>query len=533
MPKDIKIESDVLVVGGGMSGIFAAIKARQAGASVTLVDKGYAGKSGQTPYAKEIRVITPEWGDDIGSWVDQFSKLGEYINNRTWTELILRKSYDRYQDLVSWGVQFRKDEDIYAPVVMEWKVFGDVLRKKLLEQGVRVIDRCMITDLFQQEGRITGALGIPMGEYDRYIFQAKATVLCSGASGFKSWGWPISSLTSDGEIMAYRAGATLTGKEFCDTKFIPTSAPAYFGFSNWLAGGPEHLVAKIGGRSRMIDAEGQEIEERSESRYFMLLEFAVNKGRAPIYIELPGGKKIEIVAGTTTGMAHHKGEGIWPSGTDCSTGVSGLYAAGDILGDMPLGALYCAGMGIASATVTGAIAGNSAAEYALSTEATKADDGEVRKAKKDLQNITERKGGFSPRWVTQLLQNTLMPYFVLMIKSEDRMKAALTNIEYYRDHLVPMLYARDPHELRLAIETRNMVLNAEMKLKAALFRTESRGLHYREDYPRRDDNNWLAWVLIEDNDGEMKVFKKPVPKEWWPDPNLSYSERYPARFPGE
>ncbi len=87
----------------------------------------------------------------------------------------------------------------------------------------------------------------------------------------------------------------------------------------------------------------------------------------------------------------------------------------------------------------------------------------------------------------QLLQCTMMPYYVLYLKKEDRLRAALTYIEFMRDKLVPKILAKDRHELRLAHETANMVLNAEMILRASLFRTESRGLHYREDYPRRRD----------------------------------------------
>ena len=85
----------------------------------------------------------------------------------------------------------------------------------------------------------------------------------------------------------------------------------------------------------------------------------------------------------------------------------------------------------------------------------------------------------------------------------------------------------------LAHETKNIVLNAEMKLRASIFRTESRGTHYREDYPRRDDPNWLAWVILEEEHGTMKLRKEAIPKEWWPDLLKSYEERYPIKFPGE
>jgi succinate dehydrogenase/fumarate reductase flavoprotein subunit len=127
----------------------------------------------------------------------------------------------------------------------------------------------------------------------------------------------------------------------------------------------------------------------------------------------------------------------------------------------------------------------------------------------------------------------MMPYFVLFIKHGQRLQAALTIVEFLRDHLVPKMTAKDAHELRLAQETRNMVLNAEMMLRSSLFRTESRGLHYREDYPRRDDPAWLAWLKIKEVQGRMTVAKEPIPQEWWPDLSQPYEERYPARFPGE
>ena len=126
-----------------------------------------------------------------------------------------------------------------------------------------------------------------------------------------------------------------------------------------------------------------------------------------------------------------------------------------------------------------------------------------------------RTGGFSPRWVTQILRSVMTPYFITYIKHGRRLEAALTLVEFLRDHMAPMLYARDSHELRLAHETKNMVLNAEMMLRASLFRTESRGMHYREDYPRRDDSSWLAWTKLKE-EGSMKVFKELIPEEWRP-----------------
>lgn len=127
----------------------------------------------------------------------------------------------------------------------------------------------------------------------------------------------------------------------------------------------------------------------------------------------------------------------------------------------------------------------------------------------------------------------MIPYYVLHIKHEKRLQAALTNIEFLRDVLVPKLVARDSHELRLAHETRNMVLNAEMILRASLFRKESRGQHYREDYPRRDDPVWLVWTRLKDEKGKMTIDSEPVPEKWWPDITRPYEERYFNRLDAE
>ena len=167
----------------------------------------------------------------------------------------------------------------------------------------------------------------------------------------------------------------------------------------------------------------------------------------------------------------------------------------------------------------------------MKSDSVSLDEKNVEDLKKSIREPIERKGGFSPRWVAETLRSYMMPYFVMYIKHEDRLKAALTNVEFIRNHLVPRMVANDAHELRLAHETKSMALNAEMKLRSSMFRKESRGNHYREDYPRRDDPDWLVWVLLKEEDGKMTVYKKPMPEEWWPDLNKPYDERYPLQFP--
>ena len=70
-------------------------------------------------------------------------------------------------------------------------------------------------------------------------------------------------------------------------------------------------------------------------------------------------------------------------------------------------------------------------------------------------------------------------------------------------------------------------------MRTALYRRESRGWFYREDYPKRDDQNWLKWVLIKKEIDKMKVFSEPVPKECQGDTSICYEERYPFHYQEE
>ncbi len=539
------LDADVLVVGGGLAGCTAAIKAREAGVSVILVDKGYVGKSGQTPFAGSYCVFNPEWGDDLDAWMQQIDSVGEYVNNRTWTELCLTESLERYSELLSWGVKFGPDGaarlDQEPPrggmpigpckaVMMAVREPSMILRREVLKRGATIIDRTMVAELLtDDDGVVVGGVGIPMDSEGLVVFRTGAVVLAAGAGGFRPSRWPIDNLTSDADCMAYRVGAEITGKEFVDPHSGRADWAASSSFGRF-GRGPE------GGRPPRgipIDAEGN--RPPAARGLYLNLDFEAHQGRAPIYFEREDGGRYAVVGGAASGMSVHKAEGIWPAGTDCSCNVPGLYAAGDSLGTMQSGATYAAiGQSLLGCSVTGTHAGQGAAAYARGRGGAAHDEPDVGAVADAIVAPTRRPGGFSPRWVTQMLQNTMIPYYVMQVKSGDRLQAALTNVEFFRDHLVPLLYAGDQHELRLVHETRNMVLNAEMRLRASLFRTETRGCHYREDYPLRDDEEWLAWVVLKKGvDGAMELIKRPIPAEWHPDPTLPYEERYPNRVPGE
>lgn len=539
-PRVRSVETDVLVIGGGMAGCFAAIKACEAGADVTLIDKGTCGKSGQTPFAGGMLIFNEEWGDNLAAWLRQIETYGDHLNRRDWTEICFRESFARYEDLCAWGVEFERDaigalRRSGLPIGpckaahMGTLKPSQVLRRQAQRTGVHIIGRTMITSLLQgEDGVVRGAVGFSLDDEEAVIvIRAGAVVMAAGAGGLKVPGWPIGELTHDGDAMAYRVGATITGKEFVDPHASRADQDASSFFGRFGREGDD-------GRPRfgpVVDAEGGGVEEAGT--LFLGLEFAAHAGRAPLAMRLEEAD-LPLVGGAASGMAVHKAEGVWPAGPDCSSQVPGLYAAGDALGTMQSGATYAAiGQSIANCAVTGARAGEAAAGFARAADRLPLGDADVAHPVDEVLRPASRRGGFSPRWATQVLQNAMLPYFVMYVKRGDRLQAALTTVEFLRDHVAPRLYARDRHELRLAHETDNMVLNSEMRLRASLYREESRGCHYREDFPRRDDDAWLAWVLIREQDGRMTLAKEAVPEAWRPDPLAPYEERYPLRYPGE
>jgi succinate dehydrogenase/fumarate reductase flavoprotein subunit len=578
MVSDNLIETDVLVIGGSLAGSFAAIKAREEGLNVILVDKGFVGRSGAAMWSRETSIFNPEWGHNLNEWMIQIAKIGNYLNNPEWTEITLRESYDRYKDLVSWGVKFHKGKDgeplrmtghPQSKGVLESLDYGrgwtnlSIMRNQALKNGVKIMDRIMITDLMKQDGRVIGAAGFHTRSGVYYVFQAKATVICTGPGNMGSTHVGMPNMY-DGEAMAYRAGAIISGKEFANP-FTPgiddheTTKVSIKGREIKLA--PEDWHHHPRGAGAMVDSEGKVVNVITQS-----FISSVVTGHGPIYFdseatssltfpqrvehdEIDHGDKIDPTQrGLYLGTARFEsnmglgvyggGSGIWSADTKGATSLPGLYAAGDCYHTGAVGAVYpSSGFGTRNAMVSGARAGRGASEYASKLKKITTDREEVDRLKSSIYAPLERSGGFDASYIITQLKSIMVPYYITILKREDRLKAALTLVGFFNNNIGPMTYCRpgDVHGLRQVHETKGRVLTAEMILRASLFRTESRGWHYREDYPRRDDPNWLAWVQIRERNGEMEMVKDLSPKKWWWSDlaSIPYKERYPRRFLGE
>lgn len=537
------VNTDVLVIGGGMAGTFAAITAKAQGLSVTLVDKGTVGRSGATPWANTFSVFDETAGDDREEWIAGVRTSSDYVNNLDWLDQLMDESKNRWEDITAWGLL---DEDVRHPSL--------VLREKLLESGVELIERTMLTTLLTQDdesGRVIGAMGFSIDSEEAVVILAKATIICAGAGAFKAPGYPIQAQTADGDAMAYRVGAFISGKEWIDFHATSVDTPASC-WNQW--GGMWDTGVN---KTNSVFTAGMTLDSAFAIHTGEDISMNMDSGPGGDEGEMPEGERPEgpppdaegdgeagtrpgesrgeQVAGAATGLGIHKAEGIWPTTMQGACNVPGLFAAGDALASMLCGASYTGlGMSLSGSATQGVAAGEGAAEYAQQVAESTLSDDVIESVQTAMFAPRELESGFSPAWVTQVMQNAMFPYFVLFVKQQDRLEAALSTITFLRENMVPRLTAKDAHDLRLAHETANMLLNAEMKLRASLARTESRGTHYREDYPARDDDEWLAWVLLhQDTDGQMAVTKEDIPEEWKPDLSIPYEERYPNRFPGE
>ncbi|MDZ8118324.1 FAD-binding protein [Pontiella agarivorans] len=529
--KLMQVTADVLVVGGGMAGVFAAVKAHDSGARVVLVDKGAVGRSGQTPFARGIFRFDEKDGMSKAEYLMKTAEAAEYMNNPAYTELLLDQSAAVVDELESWGF-------------FEEATYTKAMNKPLKERKIRVIERVMLTHLLEKGGKAAGAMGLYIDKNESIAIHARSVILCTGASGFKPTGWQIGAQTADGDAMAYRIGAEISGKEWVD---------GHGGTNFGLEGKPMITASNTEEIRGMLGVEQNiEVEKNGPSVGGMMGpprgggEKGAHRGPPPGGGESgdrrgpppdgdkmaggpggppgggghggppPGGKGSKgpiVIGGVSAGMSNHKAEGLFPQDDQCSSNIPGLYAAGDSLCSMQNGGIYTqVGSSLAGSAAQGALAGKTAARYAATVQASRVTDEDLNLIRSDMYAPYLRERGFSPRWVTQTMQSVMIPNFILYVKSKERLQAALTYIEYIRDHQVPLLKADDLHELRLCHETANMVLNAEMKLRASLMRTESRGSHYREDYPERNDDEWLCWIKIrQDKNGNMETVKHPVP----------------------
>ena len=566
-PKKTEYECDVLVVGGGYAGLCAAVTASKAGMSVVLVDKGRPGYSGQSPHVCCTRWFDPDMGDERETVEKLYYHDAEYMANRNWFQVWIEESKSVYELFAELGLTeqypdanstgFAENDDFFG----YRDLVGNRLRHKrfmpgLLKNGVTVVDRTMIYDVVEADGRVIGAVGFDVASGTPMVFHAKATVLCMGSGAYRPAGWPTGGTSFDAISIGYRHGLPIIGQEFEDYHSSKGDSPsnawakeAFPYLQNLMLNGgeerKENLDRLTGVSSAFADCileGGKPYQSDAPSWHPFLWQNAApgdvrnNRVDTDEPKNQPGG-----CYGVAPGFAVHTVSGIFCGCEDTHgyTGIPGLYCAGDGCNGGPVGgATYAGRTGFTSNFfgLQGKRSGEVACAYVKTSgvELQKISEEKVRELTDEYTAPMRLTQGYDAVWALDCLQGIMTPFWTLLAKSEDRLNAALVNVCFMRDHIVPKVMALNAHDLRNCTELRHKVLQAEMKLRLSLQRRESRGCHYRTDYPFRDDANFLCYFVAEQRaDGGMQIRRVDYPDAWKGDRSEPYLERYTSYFPGE
>jgi succinate dehydrogenase/fumarate reductase flavoprotein subunit len=196
-------------------------------------------------------------------------------------------------------------------------------------------------------------------------------------------------------------------------------------------------------------------------------------------------------------------QGLWAIGDAC-------YQGSAWAGAVPAPPGRMRGSGVMNTLFTTLRGAPAAARFASGTAAAEVDYGEVKRFKEEIFAPLRHDRGLLAADAIYAVQDVVGKVKYNLRRSESRLQEALSKIEEIQQRLSE-LCAKDFHGLGKCHETRSMTTCAEMTLRAALMRRESRGTHYREDYPNRDDRNWLKWIIIKQEAGKMLLSTEPVP----------------------
>ena len=557
VPHDV-YTTDVLVIGGGLAGCWAAIAATRQGSRALVVDKGFVGGSGCSVFAGGVVLyLTPE--DDPAAFVREHCRESELLLDPAWVEWLVQANYERIAELDGWGAPFDRHDDAAAGQAGSlhrrliyvgsretvWRLGLDsvklmqLMRKQVLRtKQAKIIDHATIVKLLVQDGRIVGAVGIRRQDERLCLIQAKSVVLAAGGCAWKGTHFGHDMLCGEAYKLAWDVGATLMNMEF---------ANGYIATNTRFDSHGQCILAAIGGK--YLNGEGEPFLGKYSDKVPPAIHVIargmaaeIREGRGPIQLDLSAVpvkdremwlhafKHIAELArrsgqdlfadrtqwhpgfnGSVSGSA-----GIYFADKTMSSSVPGLFAAGDAA---TRGYVVGASSGItflnlAWANGSGYAAGAGAGAFAKDAVLQEVAGTAREQAFAELLRPMERREGLLPDTVYGQLQSQAMPPELNIFRESERMQRALAHVRALRQQAVPRLYAPDFHELVKCYEVEATALTTSLMYEAALLRTESRGWHYREDFPGRDDENWLRWVLAKpDGQGEPSFSYASVPRK--------------------
>jgi succinate dehydrogenase / fumarate reductase, flavoprotein subunit len=554
----INVETDVLVIGSGAAGMYAAIEAARRGCKVLLADRSLIGRGGATVMAQMTVAVAlgEEVPDDPSHHYENTIAAGRGLCDEKLARLLCEDAPDCIRELDRWGVGWaRKDGHITATtapghdrprcVYVDFINTGPAVSKTLrtvIARDAKNISKAgdlCIVDLVVSDGEVTGAAGWHLTTGAPVAIAAKATVLATGGLTrlFRRNSASVN-MGGDGYALALRAGAPLIDMEFVQFFPIGHLAPRLVGMDPIMW---DPFRYKLGGRllnGRMeeftsaygSDEDGKYVLTRDLATYAILKEVEAGRGSphggaylsfqhcTPAALREAFGPVVDRLAANNIDLtrtpvevapiAHYHMGGV-QADDSMATDVAGLFVAGEVVGGAN-GANRLSGNAITEALVFGRRAGRSAAARAgkIARQNIRAQDANaavdlVRASDGDAKNANTAE-------MVARLQATMADN-VGPIRTGSKLKGALEDIAALATALGRRPFghggAFDSERLDW-YDLRNMLAVARTVVQSASSRTESRGAHQREDFPDLRPQ-WRVHQQVRMSAGKMKISGAP------------------------
>jgi succinate dehydrogenase/fumarate reductase flavoprotein subunit len=549
------IDTDVLVIGGGVAGCLAAIGARELGARVAVIDKGGLLERCGSVAAGVDQILAvaedgPEW-DTPDFLLRHVPKLTDYVVDMKSVETFVRGLPGMLRKLEKLGVPFRdpatgkyfRHRTFGLPgeyhIDFDGSKFKPKISRAVIDSNSQIFLRSMAVNFLTHKDQTLGAsvFHIRTGEYQ--FFRSGAIILATGdtnrlsrnSSGlaFDSWHCPYN--TGDAQAMAARHGVLLANMEFTENTITPKGISSQG--TNSLTGLGAHFINAKGERFMLkYDPAGE------RARRDLLTSAIVSEtlaGNAPIFcdcrhLSLDILERLEETLGvdrpslprwfrekgidlkkepfevtvsefsSRRGGVYFRGSGILID-DKTATNIAGLFAAGDCC---------TVSGGISGAAVMGYEAGKQAAYFSrLNKPEQRLQDLEIKADKERLFDPCRNLDGISPSQYEDKIRQIVTDYIGYQ-RTEAKLRQAITELRELEKKDSALL-AHDYHELMRVHEARNIREVAEMVATAALERRESRGSysHFRADFPDRDDAHWRKMIVLKKQDAGYEIDYRP------------------------
>ncbi len=495
--RSLDLAADVLVIGGGPAASWAAVTAAETGARIVLVDKGYLGTSGATAPANTGTWFVPP-GVARSAAIERRQKLTGGLADPRWVDRTLETAWERLHAMAGWGYKFPNDDEgrpylanLRGPDYMAF------MRCRVLRAGVAILDHHPALELLSDDGVIAGAAGIDRQRDRSWRVRAGAVVLATGGCAFGERMLGATGLTGDGYLMAAEAGAVLSGMEFSAQYALAPRPSALnkglpFAWASFFREDGTRL--DTAGKDRHVVVAGAMLEGPVWAQYdkaWPELQPWLRQGQPNCFLPLdrtgidPFTERFPVTLrceGTVRGVG-----GIKLSGDDCSTGIPGLYAAGDAASRERLTGAVTGGGGPNSswAIASGNWAGRAAAKFAAEAGGSLGDRQVRGLGQAGLRPSAATNQDLTPGDVLQTVRDEFLPLPRNFFRRAATLEQSLGRLDAAWAELSRHL----PGEGVGAVKSREaaaLTATSRWAYASALARRESRGMHRRVDLPAAD-----------------------------------------------